>query len=156
MLAYSGIAHAGYMLMGLAVLSNDGLSAILFYIVVYLIMNLGAFLVVGMIANVTGDEDIESYRGLAWRGAIVPAVCLAVFLFSLTGPAAVRRFHRQVLPVLRGAQTGRRLRRARRGRRSQQRHLALLLRENRQDDVPRLAQSRGQDRFPLRLIILLC
>src|SRR6266508_3070171 len=85
MLAYSGIAHAGYMMMGLAVLNNDGLSAILFYIVVYLIMNLGAFLVVGMIANVTGDEDIESYRGLAWRGAIVPAVCLAVFLFSLTG-----------------------------------------------------------------------
>jgi NADH-quinone oxidoreductase subunit N len=85
MLAYSGIAHAGYMLMGLAVLNNDGLSAILFYVVVYLIMNLGAFLVVGMIANVTGDEDIETYRGLAWRGAIVPAVCLAVFLFSLTG-----------------------------------------------------------------------
>jgi NADH-quinone oxidoreductase subunit N len=85
MLAYSGIAHAGYMLMGLAVLNNEGLSAILFYLVVYLIMNLGAFLVVGMIANLTGDEDIETYRGLAWRGAIVPAVCLAVFLFSLTG-----------------------------------------------------------------------
>jgi NADH-quinone oxidoreductase subunit N len=85
MLAYSGIAHAGYMMMGLAVLNNDGLSAILFYVVVYLIMNLGAFLVVGMIANVTGDEDIETYRGLAWRGAIVPAVCLAIFLFSLTG-----------------------------------------------------------------------
>jgi NADH-quinone oxidoreductase subunit N len=85
MLAYSGIAHAGYMLMGLAVLTNDGLQAILFYVVVYLIMNLGAFLVVIMIANSTGDEDIDSYRGLAWRGAVIPAVCLAVFLFSLTG-----------------------------------------------------------------------
>jgi NADH-quinone oxidoreductase subunit N len=85
MLAYSGIAHAGYMLMGLAVLNNEGLSAILFYVVVYLIMNLGAFLVVGMIANVTGGEDIESYRGLAWRGAVVPAACLAIFLLSLTG-----------------------------------------------------------------------
>ncbi|MGE5304211.1 MAG: NADH-quinone oxidoreductase subunit N [Alphaproteobacteria bacterium] len=85
MLAYSGIAHAGYMLMGLAVLSNDGLRAILFYVVVYLIMNLGAFLVVVMVANVTGDENIENYRGLAWRGAVVPAVCFAVFLFSLTG-----------------------------------------------------------------------
>src|SRR5712671_950816 len=85
MLAYSGIAHAGYMMMGLAVLNNDGLSAIPFYIVVYLIMNVGAFLVVAMIANVTGNEDIETYRGLAWRGAIVPAVCLTVFLFSLTG-----------------------------------------------------------------------
>jgi NADH-quinone oxidoreductase subunit N len=85
MLAYSGIAHAGYMLMGLAVLTNDGLQAILVYVVVYLIMNLGAFLVVVMIANATGNEDIDSYRGLAWRGATVPAVCLAVFLFSLTG-----------------------------------------------------------------------
>jgi NADH-quinone oxidoreductase subunit N len=85
MLAYSGIAHAGYMLMGIAVLSNEGLQAILFYVIVYLIMNLGAFLVVVMIANATGNEDIESYRGLAWRGAVVPAVCLAVFLFSLTG-----------------------------------------------------------------------
>ena len=85
MLAYSGIAHAGYMLMGLAVLNNEGLSAILFYLVVYLIMNLGAFLVIGMIANLTGDEDIENYRGLAWRGAVVPAVCLAIFLLSLTG-----------------------------------------------------------------------
>jgi NADH-quinone oxidoreductase subunit N len=85
LLAYSGIAHAGYMLMGLAVLNNDGLSAILFYLVVYLIMNFGAFLVVGLVANVTGNEDIETYRGLAWRGAVVPAVCMAVFLFSLTG-----------------------------------------------------------------------
>jgi NADH-quinone oxidoreductase subunit N len=85
MLAYSGIAHAGYMMMGLAILNNEGLAAILFYAVVYLIMNVGAFLVVGMIANVTGDEDIDDYRGLAWRGATVPAICLAIFLFSLTG-----------------------------------------------------------------------
>jgi len=85
MLAYSGIAHAGYMMMGLAILNNEGLAAILFYAVVYMIMNVGAFLVVGMISNVTGDEDIEDYRGLAWRGATVPAICLAIFLFSLTG-----------------------------------------------------------------------
>jgi NADH-quinone oxidoreductase subunit N len=85
MLAYSGIAHAGYMMMGLTVLTNEGLTAILFYVIVYLIMNLGAFLVVVMVANVTGNEDIESYRGLAWRGAVIPAACLAIFLFSLTG-----------------------------------------------------------------------
>ena len=85
MLAYSGIAHAGYMMMGLTVLTNEGLTAILFYVVVYLIMNLGAFLVVVMIANATGNEEIESYRGLAWRGAVIPAACFAVFLFSLTG-----------------------------------------------------------------------
>ena len=85
MLAYSGIAHAGYILMGLVVLNNDGLRAMLFYIVVYLFMNLGAFLVVVIVANATGREDMEGYRGLAWRGAAIPAVCMAIFLFSLTG-----------------------------------------------------------------------
>ncbi|HEV8343151.1 MAG TPA: NADH-quinone oxidoreductase subunit N [Candidatus Binatia bacterium] len=85
LLAYSGIAHAGYILMGLVVLNNDGLKAVLFYVVVYLIMNLGAFLVVVMVANETGKEEIGAYRGLAWRGAAIPAVCMAIFLFSLTG-----------------------------------------------------------------------
>ncbi len=85
MLAYSGIAHAGYILMGLVVLNNEGLQAMLFYIVVYLIMNLGAFLVVLLVANATGKEDLEAYRGLAWRGSAVPAVAMAIFLFSLTG-----------------------------------------------------------------------
>lgn len=85
LLAYSGIAHAGYILMGLVVLNNEGLQAMLFYIVVYLIMNLGAFLVVIIVANATGKEEIQEYRGLAWRGAAVPAVCMAIFLFSLTG-----------------------------------------------------------------------
>jgi NADH-quinone oxidoreductase subunit N len=85
LLAYSGIAHAGYILMGLVVLNNDGLQAMLFYIMVYLAMNLGAFLVVMIVANATGREDIEGYRGLAWRGAASLAVCMAIFLFSLTG-----------------------------------------------------------------------
>jgi len=85
LLAYSGIAHAGYILMGLVVLNNEGLKAMLLYIVVYLIMNVGAFLVVVIVANATGREDIEGYRGLAWRGAAIPAVCMAIFLFSLTG-----------------------------------------------------------------------
>ncbi len=85
LLAYSGIAHAGYILMGLVVLTSEGLKAALFYIVVYLIMNLGAFLVVVIVANATGREDMEGYRGLAWRGAAIPAVCMAIFLFSLTG-----------------------------------------------------------------------
>ena len=85
LLAYSGIAHAGYIMMGLVVLNNDGLNAMLFYVVVYLIMNLGAFLVVMIVANATGREDMDAYRGLAWRGAAFPAVCMMLFLASLTG-----------------------------------------------------------------------
>ncbi|HVN87758.1 MAG TPA: NADH-quinone oxidoreductase subunit N [Candidatus Binatia bacterium] len=85
LLAYSSIAHAGYVLMGFVVLSNDGLRAMLFYLVAYYLMNIGAFLVVMIVANSTGREDVDGYRGLAWRGGAAPAVAMAVFLFSLAG-----------------------------------------------------------------------
>ena len=85
LLAYSSIAHAGYILMGFAVLSNDGLRAMLFYFVTYYLMNIGAFLTVMVVANSTGREDLEGFRGLAWRGGAGPAVAMAVFLFSLAG-----------------------------------------------------------------------
>jgi NADH-quinone oxidoreductase subunit N len=84
LLAYSSIAHAGYMLMGVVVLGNDGLAAVLIYFVVYLFMNLGAFYVVMIVADRTGSEDIEEYRGLAARAPFL-AFSLAVFLISLTG-----------------------------------------------------------------------
>jgi len=85
MLAYSSIAHAGYMMMGLVVLTDEGLRAMMFYMAVYYLMNIGAFLVVMLVANATGEEDIDGLRGLAWRGGALPAVCFAIFLFSLTG-----------------------------------------------------------------------
>ena len=85
LLAYSSIAHAGYVLMGFAVLSDDGLRAVLFYLVTYYLMNIGAFLVLMVVVNATGREDIDGFRGLAWRGGAVPAVAMAIFLFSLAG-----------------------------------------------------------------------
>jgi NADH-quinone oxidoreductase subunit N len=84
LLAYSSIAHAGYMLMGVVVLSNDGVSAVLIYFVVYLFMNLGAFGIVMLIANKIGSEDIDDYKGLGARMPFM-AVALAFFLISLTG-----------------------------------------------------------------------
>src|SRR6266404_5351576 len=85
LLAYSSIAQAGYALMGFVVLSNDGIRAMLFYLFAYYVMDAGAFLVVMIVANSTGREDVDAYRGLAWRGGIVPALALTIFLFSLTG-----------------------------------------------------------------------
>jgi NADH-quinone oxidoreductase subunit N len=89
LLAYSSIAHAGYMLMGVVVLNNEGLSAVMLYFVVYLFMNLGAFLCVMLIADKTGSEDIEEYKGLGSRSPFL-AVAFTIFLVSLTGipPAA--------------------------------------------------------------------
>lgn len=85
MLAYSSIAHAGYMLLGFCVFSDAGTAAILFYIATYCFMNLGAFLIVIAIAERSGgDESIEAFTGLGTRAPVL-AVCMAVFLFSLTG-----------------------------------------------------------------------
>src|SRR5205814_1111131 len=67
LLAYSTIAHAGYMVMGLATLSLDGAKAVLVYLVAYLLMNLGAFAVVAFIRNQTGSEELADYRGLVRR-----------------------------------------------------------------------------------------
>jgi NADH-quinone oxidoreductase subunit N len=84
LLAYSSIAHAGYMLLGVVVLSNEGIAAVLVYFVVYLFMNLGAFYLVMLIADKTGSEDIEEYRGLGTRAPFV-GVAMTIFLLSLTG-----------------------------------------------------------------------
>jgi NADH-quinone oxidoreductase subunit N len=84
LLAYSSIAHAGYALMGLAAASTVGVQSVMIYMLVYLVMNLGAFLAVIVVAQATGSESIDDYRGLARRHPLL-AITFAVFLFSLTG-----------------------------------------------------------------------
>jgi len=84
LLAYSSIAHAGYLLMALCVFSRDAEQAILFYLVAYLFMNLGAFIVVIGFAEAGVGETVESYQGLGTRAPLVAAM-MGVFLFSLTG-----------------------------------------------------------------------
>ncbi|HEX9398685.1 MAG TPA: NADH-quinone oxidoreductase subunit N [Anaeromyxobacter sp.] len=84
LLAYSSIAHAGYTLMGLSAVSGRGIQAVMIYMLVYLVMNVGAFVVVIIVAEATGSESILDYKGLAKRHPLA-AVSFAIFLFSLTG-----------------------------------------------------------------------
>jgi NADH-quinone oxidoreductase subunit N len=85
MLAYSSVAHAGYMLLGFSVFSGVGIAAIVFYVFAYCFMNLGAFLVVMAVAEKTnGDETLTAFRGLGRRAPVL-AVAMTIFLFSLTG-----------------------------------------------------------------------
>jgi NADH-quinone oxidoreductase subunit N len=85
MLAYSSIAHAGYMLAGLSVLDDvAGPAAVLFYLVVYLFMNLGAFLVLVALENLFGSCELKALKGAVRREPVL-VVALCVFLFSLTG-----------------------------------------------------------------------
>jgi len=84
LLAYSTIAHAGYMLMGLAVLTAEGARSVVFYLATYVFMNLGAFAVVAFLRNRTGSEDLRDYRGLIYRAPGL-VVLLSIFLLSLLG-----------------------------------------------------------------------
>jgi len=85
MLAYSSIAHAGYLLVGVSAGSSLGRSAALFYLAVYAIMTLGAFAIVYVVAG-KGDtrSRLSDFRGLGWRKPILGAA-FVVFLLSLAG-----------------------------------------------------------------------
>ena len=91
MLAYSGVAHIGYMLMGVAAMSADGAGMVLFYLVAYLFGNMGAFLVVQAVSAAEGSDQMSSYRGLAQRSPVL-ALSMLVFLLSLGGIPFVAGF----------------------------------------------------------------
>ena len=84
MLAYSSIAHVGYMLMGFVLLRREGIEAILFYLLIYMVMNLGAFLVVIALSPHMDSDNLSQYRGLRARSPFAAAM-LAMFMLSLTG-----------------------------------------------------------------------
>lgn len=86
MLAYSSIAHAGYILVAVLAGNEMGRSAILFYLLAYTFMNLGAFGVVSYL-GISGKVEnlkIESYRGIGYKYPFA-ALAMAVFMFSLAG-----------------------------------------------------------------------
>ena len=94
LLAYSTIAHAGYMMMAIPALmelagvdpagAEQAIAGLLIYIVVYVFMNMGAFAVVAFIRNMTGSEEISDYRGLIKSSPGI-AICFTLMLFSLVG-----------------------------------------------------------------------
>ena len=84
LLAYSSIAHAGYIMMGVVALSENGARGMMIYLLAYLFMNLGAFLVVTLIHNQDGTFDLRDYPGLYRRAPFLTAA-MAIFLFSLMG-----------------------------------------------------------------------
>jgi len=84
LLAYSTIAQAGYIFIGLTAGSFAGVQAILYYVFVYALMNLGAFGVVIAVSNAIKSDRIEDYAGLYQRAPRL-AVILAISLFSLGG-----------------------------------------------------------------------
>lgn len=84
LLGYSSIAHAGYLMIGLAAATSTGSSAVMFYLGCYAVMNLGAFIAIIAISNRIGSDEIADYSGMAKRSPLL-AAALALCLISLTG-----------------------------------------------------------------------
>ena len=105
-LAYSSIAHMGYLLVALEVGGSLGASAVVFYLMAYFVMTLGAFAVVTILSGPQRDADrLEDYRGLFWRRPSLALVFTAM-LFSLAGIPLTAGFFGKFYIVAAGAAVG--------------------------------------------------
>jgi len=85
LLAYSGVAQAGYILIGVIAGGQNGLAAVLYYLFVYMFMNFGAFAVITLLTSRDGDRDaFADLEGLARRNPLL-AVAMTIFMLSLAG-----------------------------------------------------------------------
>jgi NADH-quinone oxidoreductase subunit N len=84
LLAYSAIAHAGYMLIALVAHTQQSLAAMLYYVITYSLATLGTFAVVGAVEQHAGGDEFASFDGLSRRSPVLSA-CLLIFLLSLAG-----------------------------------------------------------------------
>jgi NADH-quinone oxidoreductase subunit N len=84
LLAYSAVAHAGYMLLALVAHTQTSLAALLYYVITYALTTLGAFGVVAVVERATGSDALANFDGLGKRAPGL-SFCLAIFLLSLAG-----------------------------------------------------------------------
>lgn len=84
LLAYSAIAHAGYMLLGIVSHTDESFRALLYYAITYALTVLGAFGVVAVVEEETGGDTFLDFAGLS-RRAPVPSFCMLIFMLSLAG-----------------------------------------------------------------------
>jgi len=84
MLAYSSIAQGGYIMLGLTMANQQGLTAMIVYLIGYLFMTLGAFYVVILVSNKVDSDELVDMRGFGYKSPAV-AVFMSVFMFSLAG-----------------------------------------------------------------------
>ena len=84
LLAYSAIAHAGYIFIGLTAATKMGATSVLFYLIVYSLTNLGAFGVVAALASRAGGDEMQNFDGMAKRAPFLSLLML-IFVLSLAG-----------------------------------------------------------------------
>jgi len=104
LLAWSSVAHAGYLLMALSTGTGEAIGGILFYFFVYMLMTLGGFGIVGLLKGPLGGTEIRCYSGLGKRNPLL-AVLLTILMISLTGLPPTLGFWGKVMlfmPVIQG------------------------------------------------------
>jgi NADH-quinone oxidoreductase subunit N len=105
LLAFSSVAHAGYVLIGVVALTQLGVASVVFYLAAYIVTNLLAFGIVMAFSRVTGLEDITDYAGMSRRNPGLALMMLAAFL-SLTGMPPFAGFVAKVVVFAAGIQAG--------------------------------------------------
>lgn len=105
MLAYSSIAQAGFVMIGLVAGTEAGYSSMIFYLLVYLFMNLGAFICITLFALRTGTDQISDYAGLYQKDPIL-TLCLSICLLSLGGIPPLAGFFGKIYLFWAGWQAG--------------------------------------------------
>jgi NAD(P)H-quinone oxidoreductase subunit 2 len=105
MLAYSSIAQAGFVMIGLIIGTDAGYTSMLFYLLVYLFMNLGGFICVILFSLRTGTDQITEYAGLYHKDPLL-TLCLSICLLSLGGIPPLAGFFGKVYIFWAGWQAG--------------------------------------------------
>jgi NADH-quinone oxidoreductase subunit N len=105
LLAYSSIAHAGYVMIGIVAVSELGITSVAFYMLAYIVTNLAAFGIVAAVGRATGSDEYDAYRGLSRRSPALALAMLAAFL-SLAGMPPFGGFVAKVVVFAAGLQAG--------------------------------------------------
>ena len=105
LLAYSSIAHAGYALIGLVANNQLGVTAVVFYLIAYILTNLAAFGIVMAFGHVTGSDEIRAYDGMSRRAPYLGLAMLVAFL-SLSGMPPFGGFMAKLLVFAAAIQAG--------------------------------------------------
>jgi len=105
LLAYSSIAHAGYAMIGVVAFSQFGMASVVFYLIAYMMTNLLAFGVVGIVGRETGSDEFSAYNGLSRRNPALALAALVAF-FSLAGMTPFAGFVAKVFVFLAAVNSG--------------------------------------------------
>ncbi len=104
-LAFSSIAQIGFILIGISAGSREGTTSVIYFILIYIFSNLGAFSVISIVSELTGKEDMEDYKGLYKTNQTLVWV-LTISLFSLAGIPPTAGFFGKFFLIMAGAAKG--------------------------------------------------